>query len=67
MIGRRRFSLDAGESAKLKVRLSRNGRRRVLRKRSVRCSVNVSTIGEDGTRTVTSGVLTLKAPKEPKS
>jgi hypothetical protein len=67
VIGRGKFSLDSGESARIEVKLSRNGRRRVLRNRKVRCSVNIKAVAEDGTQTVTKGVLTLKAPKEPAS
>jgi Ca2+-binding RTX toxin-like protein len=64
LIGRGKFALDAGENAKIEVKLSRNGRRRVLRSRRVRCSVNIRTVSEDGTKTVTKGVLTLKGSKE---
>jgi hypothetical protein len=62
-LGRADFSVQPGGTVKVKVKLARNGRRRVLRKRRVRCSIHVQTVAADGTRTVTKGKLTLKPPK----
>jgi hypothetical protein len=63
VLGRRRFKIAPGQSKKVTVKLSRNGRQRVLRKRRVRCSVNVGIRGQDGKSVVTRKRVTVKAPK----
>jgi hypothetical protein len=61
----RRFSLKAGESKVAKVKISRNGRRRVLSKKRAKCKVSVHTTS--GTKRVTvSKRITVKAPKKAK-
>jgi Ca2+-binding RTX toxin-like protein len=62
-MGRASFSVKAGEKHRVSVKLSRNGRRRVLRKGKVRCSVSVATVDSEGKRKVTTTKVTLKAPK----
>jgi len=58
-----RFSLKAGESKVTKVKISRNGRRRVLSKKRAKCKVSVHTT--NGTkRTTVSKRITVKAPKK---
>ena len=62
VIGRKSFSVEAGKGTLLKVRLSRNGRRRVLNRRQMRCTASAVLRGSDGrTQTVRSNVV-LKVP-----
>jgi hypothetical protein len=66
VIGRARYSARAGRTAKVKVRLSRNGRRRVLRKRRIRCRVSATTKRRNGGRTTVRRDITVKAPRKPR-
>ena len=61
-IGRASFSIAAGRTVRVKVRLSRNGRRRVLSERRLRCRASVKTVAADGTKTLAEKTLTLLAP-----
>jgi hypothetical protein len=62
-----KFSLKAGESKVTKVKISRNGRRRVLKKKRANCKVSVHTRSA-GKRVTVSKKITVKAPtKERKS
>jgi hypothetical protein len=63
VLGRRRFKIAPGQSKKVSVKLSRNGRQRVLRRRRVRCSVNVGVRDQNGRSVVTRRQVTLKAPR----
>ncbi len=63
VLGRRKFKLAPGQSKRISVKLSRNGRHRVLRRRRVRCSVNVGVRGADGKSVVTRKRVTLRAPR----
>jgi len=63
VLGKRKFRIAPGQSKDVSVKLSRNGRHRVLRERRVRCSVNVGVRGENGKSVVTRKQVTLKAPK----
>jgi RTX calcium-binding nonapeptide repeat (4 copies) len=63
VLGRARFSVRSGRLATVKVRLSRNGRRRVVRRRRVRCRVSVAVRDARGVRRTVTGVVTLKAPE----
>lgn len=63
VLGRARFSVRSGRLATVKVRLSRNGRRRVMRRRRVRCRVSVAVRDAQGVRRTVTGVVTLKAPE----
>jgi hypothetical protein len=63
VIGRARLSIGAGKSKKVKVRISRNGRRRILRRRRRRCHVSVVTRA-GGRRRVTRLSITIRAPKK---
>ncbi len=65
IIGKTSFSAASGKTTVVQVKLSRNGRRRVLRARSQRCKVSVSLPGPDGKSIVSVGTVTLKAPKTP--
>jgi hypothetical protein len=46
------------------VHISRNGRRRVLRRRKLRCRASVAIRRADGSLTTVRTTLTLTAPKE---
>jgi Ca2+-binding RTX toxin-like protein len=62
-----KFSLKAGESKVTKVKISRNGRRRILRKKRANCKVSVHT-SAGNKRVTVSKKITVKAPrKEQKS
>lgn len=62
VIGRASFSAPAGETVKVKIKMSHNGRRRVLRNRKLRCRATVKTVAEDGTKKVLEKAMTLLAP-----
>ena len=57
------FSLRAGEVGDVKVRLSRNGRRRVLRQKKLRCRASVVVEGADGKKTTAQTNVTLVTPR----
>ncbi len=59
------FSLKAGQTQVTKVKISRNGRRRVLRKKRAKCKVSVHT-GAGNKRVTMSKKITVKAPKKRK-
>jgi RTX calcium-binding nonapeptide repeat (4 copies) len=61
-----KFSLKAGESKVTKVKISRNGRRRVLKKRNAKCKVSVHTSTRNKRVTV-SKRITVKAPRKKRS
>jgi hypothetical protein len=63
VIGRASVSLGAGQTKTIVVRLSRNGRRRVLRERKLRCRATMVSRGANGTKRVTRAHLMLKAPR----
>ena len=63
VLGTRKFKIAPGQSKKVSVKLSRNGRHRVLRRRRVRCSVNVGVRDHNGRSVVTRRQVTLKAPR----
>jgi hypothetical protein len=60
-----RFSLRAGESEVFKVKISRNGRRRVLRKRKAKCKIRAVTRSAGRSATATKTVV-VKAPRKRK-
>jgi hypothetical protein len=60
----RRFSLKAGESEDAKVKISRNGRRRVLQKKRAKCRVSVHTPAATGERVTARKTITVKAPRQ---
>ena len=62
-IGTARFSVRGGHAKVIAVHISRNGRRRILRKRRLRCRTSVAVTRADGSRTTVGGVLVLVAPK----
>jgi len=63
IIGRGRFSIKAGRKTIVKVRISRRGRRRILRAGRTRCRISFVTRGADGRRVASKQAITLKAPK----
>ena len=62
VIGRASFKVEAGDTVKVKVKVSHNGRRRVLRKRKLRCRATIKMVAEDGTKSTVQKALTLLAP-----
>jgi hypothetical protein len=62
-IARKRFSIKPGTTKKLKVKISRNGRRRVLRQRRVKCKASAVVRSGAGSTSSAKNV-TLKAPKK---
>ena len=62
-LGKKKFKVAAGKKKTIRVRLSRRGRRRVLRKRRIRCRVSVSNRGQNGKTVTTKLNVSLKAPK----
>jgi diguanylate cyclase (GGDEF)-like protein len=63
VLGKARFSARRGRLAVVKVHISRNGRRRVLRRRKLRCRASVVVRRRDGTRTTVRTTIVLVAPK----
>ena len=62
VLGKARFSARRGRLAVVKVHISRNGRRRVLRRRKLRCRASVAIRRADGSLTTVRTTLTLTAP-----
>ena len=60
----KRFSLKAGESKVTKVKISRNGRQRVLKRKRAKCKVSVHTSATGNKRLTVSKKITVKAPKK---
>jgi hypothetical protein len=60
----KRFALKAGESKVTKVKISRNGRRRVLKKKRANCKVSVHTSSAGNKRVTVSRKVTVKAPRK---
>ena len=58
-----KFSVASGKTAPVKVTLSRNGRRRLLRKRKLRVSVNVALDVGQGKQVITKKTITIKAAR----
>ena len=63
VIGKARFFVRHGRVAVVKVRISRDGRRRVLRRRKLRCRTSLAVRRSDGSLTTISSGLTLIPPK----
>jgi hypothetical protein len=61
VLGSARFSVRRGRLATVGVRLSRNGRRRLLRRRRIRCQVSVAMPRADGAVTTVQSTVTLEA------
>jgi Ca2+-binding RTX toxin-like protein len=61
VISRKRYRVRAGGAKTVTAKISRRGRQRVLKRRRARCSVAVSTVAPDGTKTVTRKRITIKA------
>ena len=60
---RTKFSVRAGESKEIKVTISRNGRRRVLREKRTKCRISAVTRSAGGTTTSRKTVV-VKAPRK---
>jgi hypothetical protein len=59
--GGRKFSVKAGESKVIKVNISRNGRRRILREKKAKCRISAVT-RSSGQTTTARKTVTVKAP-----
>jgi hypothetical protein len=57
------FDLKAGESKVTKVKISRNGRRRILRKKRAKCRVSVRARSAGGQQVTVRKKIIVKAPK----
>jgi hypothetical protein len=66
LVGRSKFSLGAGKTKVIKVKLSRNGRQRVLRQRKLRCRASAVTRVANGGSSTVGKTITLRAPKRRK-
>jgi hypothetical protein len=66
LVGRGKFSIVAGKVKIVQVKLSRNGRRRVLLQRKLRCRASAVTRTANGVRSRVAKKITLKAPKRGK-
>jgi Ca2+-binding RTX toxin-like protein len=71
LLGRTKFAVRAGKKKNVVVRLSRNGRRRVIKKRKsgkkakpVKAIIAISMTAPDGTTLTTEKGVTLQPPKE---
>jgi hypothetical protein len=60
------FSMKAGQTKVTKVRISRNGRRRVLKRKRAKCKVSVRTSNGGRNRVTVTKKITVKAPKKKK-
>jgi hypothetical protein len=58
----KRFSLKAGETKTTKVKISRNGRRRVLKKKRAKCRVSVHARSAGGRQVTVRKKIVVKAP-----
>ena len=63
VLGKKKFKVAAGKKKTIRVHLSRRGRRRVLKKRRIRCRVSVVNKAKDGKTVTTKQTISLKAPK----
>lgn len=61
-----KYSLRAGSKKVIRVRMSRNGRWRVLRNRKLKCNASAVTRKKNGTKTKARKTVTVKAPKKGK-
>ncbi len=63
IVARKKFKIKAGKTKVLKVTISRNGRRRVLLQKRLKCQASAVTRGGDGRSTTAAKKITVKAPK----
>ena len=63
IVARKKFKVAAGKTKVLKVRISRNGRRRVLLEKRLKCKASAVTRGADGRSKTAAKKITVKAPK----
>jgi Ca2+-binding RTX toxin-like protein len=63
VVGRAKFKVEPGKTKVIKVTISRNGRRRILREKRLRCRASSVTTGENGQKTKVGKNVTVKAPK----
>jgi hypothetical protein len=66
VLGRARFSVAAGETEAVTVRLSRAGRQRIIKKkkRRTRAKLAVTVVAADGTKSTSVKTVTIALPKE---
>ena len=63
LVGKASYRIASGTKKTVVVKLSRNGRRRVLSGRGQRCRVSVAMPGANGKSIVSTQILTLKPPQ----
>jgi diguanylate cyclase (GGDEF)-like protein len=63
VLGRQSYSVRAGRTVTVQVRISRNGRRRLLRRRRLRCRASTALRADDGTITTIRRTITIEAPR----
>jgi hypothetical protein len=63
VLGRGKFSIAAGKTKVIKVKMSRNGRRRVLLQHRLRCQASAVTRSARGSEATARKKITLKAPR----
>jgi RTX calcium-binding nonapeptide repeat (4 copies) len=63
VLARKRFKVKAGQTKVLDVKISRNGRRRVLLNKRLKCKASAVTRGASGRNENARKNITLKAPK----
>jgi hypothetical protein len=66
VLGRRNFSVRAGRKKNVRLRLARNGRQRIIKKkkRKTRAKLVITMKSADGTKTTTTKNVTISPPKE---
>jgi hypothetical protein len=63
VVARKKFVIEAGKTKLLKVKISRNGRRRILLKKRLKCQASAVTRRADGRSATARKNITVKAPK----
>jgi Ca2+-binding RTX toxin-like protein len=66
-IGRGRYKVQGGETKVINVKLSRNGRRRVLRNKRLKCKASSVTRSSTGRKVTVRKKITLEAPRKKRS
>ena len=66
-IGRGRYKVQGGDTKVINVKLSRNGRRRVLRKKRLECKASSVTRSSTGRKVTVRKKITLEAPRNKRS
>ncbi len=66
-IGRGRYKVQGGDTKVINVKLSRNGRRRVLRNKRLKCKASSVTRSSTGRKVTVRKKITLQAPRKKRS